>query len=428
MNILIKNIDVIPVDGKNELIKNTNIYIVDDRIEYIGDLKDDIELEKIIDGKGKVLMPGLVNAHTHIGMSLLRNYADDLPLFEWLSEKIWPIEGKMTDEDIYWGSLLSMAEMIQTGTTTFCDMYDSMEYVGKGVERSGMRAILAKGMVEDENKDKKLEDSRKLFENWNNKANGRVKVMLAPHAPYTCSREFIKEIKDLADRLDTGIHIHVSETEGEVKDSLKDKKMTPVEFLDDIGVFERLTVAAHCVHVDKNDMKILKDKNVSPVNNPTSNLKLASGFAPIQEMLDMGINVAIGTDGSSSNNNLNMFEEMHIASIVNKALNKDATSVTAMDVIEMATINGARTLGLEDEIGSIEVGKKADMIIIDINKTHIQPIHNLVSAITYSVQGSDVDTVIVDGEILMESRELKTIDIDKTMKKVRMITDNLLER
>jgi len=428
MNILIKNIDIIPVDGKEEVIENTNLYIVGDRIEHIGDLLDTIKVDKTIDGRGKVLMPGLVNAHTHIGMSLLRNYADDLPLFDWLSDMIWPIEAKMTDEDIYWGSMLSMAEMIETGTTTFCDMYDSMDFVAKGVEKSGMRAVLTRGVIEDDKWEEKLRASEELYREWNNKAGGRIKIMMAPHAPYTCGKDSLKDIKDLAEDLDTGIHIHVSETKAELEDSLRDKGMTPVEFLNDIGVFDRPTVAAHCVHVNKRDMEIMKEKNVSPVNNPTSNLKLASGFAPIQEMLDMGINVALGTDGSSSNNNLNMFEEIHIASILNKALNEDATSVKAMDVIKMATINGARALGLDKEIGSIELGKKADLILIDIKKAHIYPVHNLISAITYSVQGSDVDTVIVDGRILMENRELKTIDLDETMEKVDSLTRELLKK
>lgn len=428
MNILIKNIDIIPVDGEKDILKNTNLYIVEDKIHHIGDILENIKVDKIIDGKNKVLMPGLVNAHTHIGMSLLRNYADDLPLHDWLNNKIWPIEGKMTSEEIYYGSLLSMVEMIETGTTSFCDMYDSMDRVAEGVEEIGMRAVLTRGVIEDANKDKKLKASEELYLNWNNRANGRIKIMIAPHSPYTCSGDYLIELKNLADRLGTGIHIHVSETEKEVEDSISEKGKTPVEFLNDLGILDTHTIAAHCVHVNKNDIKILKEKNVFPVNNPTSNLKLASGFAPIEEMLKTGITVALGTDGSSSNNNLNMFEEMHIASILNKAVNRDATSVGAMDVIKMATINGAKALGLEEEIGSIEIGKKADIILIDMDKAHIYPIHNLISAIVYSAQGSDVDTVIIDGKIVMENRIINTIDKRNIIDNVVSLTEELLNR
>lgn len=414
MTFLIKNVDLLSMDGNKEIIYNTNVYIKEDKIKYIGDIREDIEVKRIIDGKNKLAMPGLINGHTHIGMSLLRNYADDLPLHKWLTEAIWPVEAKLNDEDIYWGSLLSMVEMIQSGTTTFCDMYFFMDEVAKGVMESGMRGVLTRGLIEEpDNPNRKLDETRSLFKDWHGKGNGRIKVMVAPHAPYTCSPDFLLKAMDLAKELNTGIHIHLSETKKEVEDSIKSYGKSPIKHVYDLGLFDFHTIAAHCVHVDDEDIDIMAEKNVYPVYNPGSNLKLASGFPPVDKMLKKEIAVALGTDGSSSNNNLNMFEEINLAAIVNKAVNMDAISVPAYSAIEMATLNGAKALNWEDEIGSIKLGKKADIILLDMDKPHLYPKHNLVSAISYSVQGSDVDTVIIDGKIIMEKREIKTLDVEQ---------------
>mgnify|MGYP001007269443 FL=1 len=415
MTILIKGITLVPMDGKNEVIEETNIYL-DEEIIHIGELKEDIEVERVIDGKNKVAMPGLINAHTHIGMSLLRNFADDLPLHSWLTEKIWPTEAKLIAKDVYWGSLLSMVEMIQSGTTAFCDMYFFMDEVGKGLEEAGIRGVLTRGLIEENDEvvnKEKLRDTRDLFKNWHGKGNGRIKVMVAPHAPYTCSPDFLLETMKLANELNTGIHIHLSETKKEVEDSFKAFGKSPIKHVYDLGLLDIHTIAAHCVHVDEEDIEIMKEKNVYPVNNPGSNLKLASGFAPVDKMLKKGISVALGTDGSSSNNNLNMFEEINLAAIVNKAVNLDAVSVPAIDALGMATINGAKALDWDDEIGSIEIGKKGDLILTDMDKPHLYPRHNIISSLAYSVQAADVDTVIVDGKIIMEKREVKTLDVEK---------------
>ena len=410
----IKNIDVLPMNGKEEIIKNTNIYIDGKVIKHIGELREDFEVTRIIDGKNKLAMPGLINAHTHIGMSLLRNFADDLPLHEWLTKKIWPTEANLRGDDVYWGSLLSMVEMIESGTTAFCDMYFFMEEVAKGLEESGMRGVLTRGLIEEkDNPNLKLDETRDLFNNWDGKADRRIKVMVAPHAPYTCSPEFLLKTMELAKDLNTGIHIHLSETKKEVEDSINIYGKSPIKHVYDLGLLDFHTIAAHCVHADDNDIEILYEKNVYPVNNPGSNLKLASGFAPVDKMLKKGIKVALGTDGSSSNNNLNMFEEINLAAIVNKAVNLDAISVPAYKAIEMATVNGAEALGWGKEIGSLEEGKKADLILIDLDKPHLYPRHNIISALAYGVQASDVDTVIVDGNILMEKRIIRTLDVEK---------------
>lgn len=414
MTFLIKDVELLSMGDTKDIVYSTNIYIEDDRVIHIGDIRKDIKVERIIDGRNKLAMPGLVNAHTHIGMSLLRNYADDLPLHKWLTEKIWPVEDKLNGKDIYWGSLLSMVEMIESGTTAFCDMYFFMDEVAKGVVESGMRAVLTRGLIEEpDNPSRKLNETRDLFKNWNGKGNDRIKVMVAPHAPYTCSADFLLKTMELAKELDTGIHIHLSETKKELEDSIKSHGKSPIKYVNDLGLFDFHTIAAHCVHIDDEDIDIISKKSVYPVNNPGSNFKLASGFAPVDKMLKKGIPVALGTDGSSSNNNLNMFEEINLAAIVNKAVNMDAISVPAYSALEMGTLNGAKALDWEDDIGSIEVGKKADIILIDMDKPHLYPKYNLISALSYSVQGSDVDTVIIDGKIVMEKREIKTLDVER---------------
>lgn len=414
MKILIKNISMITVNNNNEFYSEKSVAIEDDKIKYIGEIPEDFNADRIIDGKGKLLMPGLVNSHTHMAMSLLRNYADDLPLWEWLSEKIWPIEDKFTAEDVYWGSMLSIVESIKSGVTCFSDMYFFMEDTARAVDESGIRAVLARGMMgQSEEGDVRFKEVRELYKNWHKKGDGRITVMVAPHAPYTCSPDYIKSVIKLAEELNVGIHTHLSESKKEVDDSFKEYGKSPIKHMEDLGLLDLKVTAAHCVHLSDDDIEIMARKNVSVVNNPGSNLKLGNGFAPVDKLLKRGINVALGTDGASSNNNLNMFEEINLAAIVNKAVTGDPTAVPAAKAVEMATINGARALGLEKEIGSIEVGKKADLILLDLNKPHLYPAYNLVSSAAYSAQASDVDTVIVNGKIVMENREMKTVDVEK---------------
>lgn len=429
MTVLIKNIDLIPMTKNNHIINKTNIYIRDDRIAYIGEIRDDFDVAYTIDGKNKLAMPGLINAHTHLGMSLLRNYADDLPLHDWLTKAIWPVEAKLNEEDIYWGSLLSMVEMIQSGTTSFCDMYFFMEKVGQGLIESGMRGVLTRGLIEEPDKpDRKLNETRVLYESWNGEGNGRIKVMVAPHAPYTSSPSFLVRGKDLARELNTGLHIHLSETKEEVEESFKLYGKSPIKHVHDLGLFDLHTIGAHCVHVDEEDIDLMSRYKVYPVNNPGSNLKLASGFAPVDKMLKKGIKVSLGTDGASSNNNLNMFEEINLAALLNKAVNLDAVSVPAYVALEMATINGAHALGWGNEIACLEVGKKADIILMDLDKAHLYPRHNLISAVAYGMQASDVDTVIVDGKIIMEKREIKTLDVEKIIYMAEKQARDLIKR
>ncbi|HHW01922.1 MAG TPA: amidohydrolase [Thermoanaerobacterales bacterium] len=430
MNILIKNAALISMDGKDEPVKNVNVAIEKDKIKYIGDVPKDFYAEKVIDARENLIMPGLVNGHTHVAMSLFRNYADDLPLMDWLKTRIWPVEEKLTEDDVYWGSMLGVVELIRSGVTCFSDMYFFMEETAKAVEESGIRAVLARGLVgsDDDDGGSRFKETRELYRNWHNGAGGRIKVMAGPHAPYTCSPGYLKKVIELAKELNVGIHIHLSESADEVEESLKNYGKSPVRHVYDLGLFDVPTVAAHCVHVSDEDIDILAENMVSVVNNPTSNLKLASGFAPVEKMIRRGVNVALGTDGPASNNNLNMFEEMNLAAIVNKSINRDATSIPAITAVKMATVNGARALGLEKEIGSIEIGKKADLIIIDIHKPHFYPRHNIISSLAYSAQASDVKTVIVDGEIVMEDYEIKTVDTERIMFEAERAAKSLIGR
>ncbi len=431
MDIVIKDVCLLPMDGRNKLLENMNIYIEGNKIREISPEYKDYPSCKIIDGRNKLAMPGLINAHTHVAMSIFRNYADDLPLHSWLEDEIWPKEAKLTADHVYWSSLLSMAEMIESGTTSFSDMYFFMDEVGEALKKSGMRGVLARGMTDDNDEAlnrEKFEDVERLYKTWNGQLDGRVKVMVGPHAPYTCSPEFLRQSKELAKKLDTSIHIHLSETEKEVFDSFDNYEKSPIEHVRDLGLFEQPVLAAHCVYLDENDLEIIRDNDVVPVYNPGSNLKLASGFARVDEMMEMGIHVALGTDGASSNNNLNMFEEINLAALLSKAVSKDATAVSAYDALEMATINGAKALKWQDEIGSIEEGKKADIILIDMDKAHLYPRHNIISALAYSAQGSDVDTSIIDGRIVMENRQLKTLDMEEIKREIERVEEELFNR
>lgn len=427
MNILIKNASILTMNGNNEVIEKGSIAIEGNTIKHIGEVPGDFKADKIIDGDKKVVMPGIINAHTHMAMSLFRNYADDLPLWEWLSEKIWPIEDKLTAEDVYWGTMLSIVESIKSGVTCFSDMYFFMDETARAALDSGIRARLAWGMIgNDPADDTRFNTTKRFYDEWNGKGEGRISVMAGPHAPYTCGPDYLKRVSEFAKDLNVGIHIHLSESKKEVQDNYDQYGKSPIKHVEDLGIFDVPVTAAHCVHLSDEDIEILARKGVSVINNPGSNLKLANGFAPVAKLLEKGVNVALGTDGSSSNNNVNMFEEINLAAILNKGVTNNPTCVPAMTAIQMATKNGAKALGLDGEIGSLEVGKKADVVILDFNKPHLRPVHNVVSAIAYSAQASDVETVIIDGNIVMENYELKTIDVDKVYENIDKCVEKLM--
>ncbi|NLY42959.1 MAG: amidohydrolase [Clostridiaceae bacterium] len=434
MNTLIKNANIITMESEQKVIKNGYVGITDDRIVYVGEeLPEDFWPQRILDCRGGAVLPGLINAHTHSPMVLLRSYADDLPLQEWLFNRIFPVEDKLTSEDIYWASMLGTMEMIRSGITCFADMYYFMDEVAKVVSKVGIRANLSRGLqCFDDNidplQDRRLLENEQLFKDWEGESNGRIRVFLGPHSVYTCTPSYLEYIVDLAQRLGTGIHIHVSETLKENEECLEKYGKTPVRHLYDHGIFNCPSIAAHCVHVSEEDMSLLKEKNVSVVYNPGSNLKLGSGIAPVTSMMERGINVALGTDGASSNNNLNMFEEIHLAALLSKGVKQQPTNIKAYEALEMATVNGAKALGWDKDIGMIKPGMKADIIIVNLNKPHFYPMHNIISNMVYSAQAGDVETLLVDGKIIMDKGEFKTIDEEEVYYNIKKIGKELAYR
>ena len=406
-DVVIKGVEIINKKD-NDLF---NIGISGNKIAYIG--TEDIVGTKIISGAKHIAIPGMVNAHTHAAMTLLRSYADDMRLMDWLENKIWPVEAHMHKDDIYWGTMLAVVEMIKSGTTTFADMYVAMDKVAEAVEETGIRASLSRGLIgvvaDGENK---LQENIQLFKDWHGKANGRIQIMLGPHAPYTCPPEYLKKVISAAQNLGSEIHMHLAETETEVHNCIKETGLTPIALMDKLGMFEAGTLAAHCVHVTTADMQIMAKKHVRVAHNPQSNLKLASGIAPVNEMLNQGIIVALGTDGASSNNNLDMLEEARLAAFIHKNQTGDPTVIPASTALEMATVNGAKALGLQD-LGEIEIGQKADIVLYDMDKPYWYPRYDRTSLFIYAANSSDADTVIVDGKVIMEKGQFLNIDTEK---------------
>lgn len=367
--------------------------------------------EKVIEASGRLALPGLVNSHTHVSMSLLRNLADDRELMDWLEHAVWPMEAKMGPEEIHLGARLSMIELIRSGVTAFADMYFHMDQVAEAALEAGIRANVGAGLTGEGGAiGEKLEAFRELHRNYNGAGDGLITVDLAPHAPYTCDRGCLEEAAALANELDCGLHIHLSETAGEVAQCREKHGISPVALAEQCGIFSRRTIAAHCVHVDEADMDILKQNHVHVVHNPSSNLKLASGFAPVGRMLEKGVSLAIGTDGPASNNNQDMVEELHLAAILAKAAARNPKALPAWQAISLATRGGAETLGLPEGSGSLQEGAPADIILMDSSGAHMQPLYDPAAAIAYSASSSDVVTLLCRGRVVMEERNILTLD------------------
>lgn len=420
MKILIRDCYLYNPSGDSE-VTSGDIAIEGNRFLKVGgegEVPPGWKPERVLDGRDHLCLPGLINCHTHAAMTLLRSFADDLPLMHWLEKKIWPVEARLTGDDVYWGTLLAIIEMIESGTTTFSDMYFFMERTAEAVKVSGMRACLSRGLVgTGDSAEQGLEESRELLEKWQGAAGGRISVWLGPHAPYTCPPDYLDRVLSLAGDYRAGIHIHVAETRDEVTRIARDYGKTPVAYLAERGVFQFPVLAAHCVHLSGEDMAALAEAGVAVAHNPESNMKLASGIAPVPELMAAGVTVGIGTDGASSNNNLDMFEEMRTAALLHKVNENDPLVLTASQVMAMATRDGARALRLED-LGLLKPGYKADLIMVDLHQAHLYPRNNLVAHMVYSVQASDVNTVIIDGRIVMEERKILTVDKERVFQEV----------
>lgn len=425
--LLIKNVELLHTPNE-ELY---TIAIENEKIVFVGKALADIDINdaEIIDGKGKLATAGMVNTHGHVSMTLLRSYADDMALMNWLENKIWPIEAKMDDKDIYWGALLGIMEMLKGGTTCFADMYGPfMEKVAEAVAETGIRANLCRGLIGvTPDKDVKLEENTRLAEEWQGYDKGRIRVTYGPHAPYTCPLDYMYQIIQAAANHKAEIQMHLCETKFEVETCVKEHGVTPIKLMNDIGLFDLGTIAAHCVYLTDEDMDIMAAKNVRVAHNPQSNLKLASGIAPVCAMLKKGICVGLGTDGASSNNNLDMLEECRAAAMLHKVTSLDPLAIPASTAWEMATSNGAKVLGFKD-LGFIKEGQLADIVLWDMHKPYWYPRHNKLSQLVYAASSNDADTVIVAGKKVVEKGKLLAFDEEKIYVEANNCAQNLLKR
>jgi len=376
-----------------------------------------------IDASGKLVMPGLINAHTHAPMTLFRGIADDLPLETWLYKYIWPAEAKWLSPDfVRLGTQLAAAEMIRSGIVLFCDMYYFEDDIAKACKEAGIRVVIGEALVDFPTANcKTIDDQLKyteyLLSQWND--DSLVVPSVQPHSPYAASSELMQQSKALADEYSAPYLLHVSETQGEVQESMEKYSRTPVGRLADLGLLGPTTVAIHGVHLTDDDIELLAQYDAGVVHCPESQLKLASGFTPVPKLLEAGIKVGLGTDGAASNNDLNMFGEMGTAAKVHKVMAGDPTVVHARQALSMATLQAARVLGLEDRLGSLEVGKRGDMIVLDLDVPHMVPVYNITSHLVYAAHSSDVRTVIINGRVVMRDRELLTLDESEIFARAR---------
>ncbi len=431
MNILIENCTVLPMTGPEDKPFEGSVGISGDKISMIS-RRDEGEQHtrrvhqfekecgdglRRIDGRGLVAMPGLVNTHNHVSMTLMRGYADDIPLMRWLNEYIWPFEADLTPHAVKIGAQLGIAEMLAGGTTTFMDMYWMQATVAEAVDESGIRAVLCATLT-DFNMPVFELDLDRLMSRWMDTPHGRITARVSPHAPYTCSPDTIRRAVELAATYDIGMNIHVSETLDEVQTMRERYGKTSAEYLRDLGCFTRPTLAVHSVHVTDSDIAIFAHNGVAVSHNPQSNMKLASGTAPVVRMLDAGLTVGLGTDGACSNNDLDMWEEMRSAAFLQKLSTGDPLVLPAYQALHMVTVGGAAAIGLDDKIGTLEEGKLADVILVETRRAHMQPCHDLVANLAYCAKASDVATTIVNGEIVAENGRCVNIDLPQVVSEV----------
>ncbi len=425
MDLIIENGTFLTMDGEGRVIEDGFLCVRKDRICRIesGRKRDaNLQSRKTLDAEGGLVLPGLINGHTHAAMSLFRGLADDLPLMEWLTNYIFPVESRMDAEFVYAGTQLACAEMIMSGSTTFCDMYLFEDQVAMAGKEAGMRCLVGEvtydfpsphyGPVENA-----LPFSESLIRAW--EKDPLVHIAVEPHSLFTCSPDLLKSSGELARRYGVPLIIHVAETEAEVEDVKKRYGRRPVDHLASLGLLDSNLIADHCVHLTPLEIDALAESGVRVVHTPESNMKLASGVAPVSRMLSKGIVVGLGTDGCASNNNLDLFGEMDSAAKLAKVNAMDPTVMDAETVLRMATINGATALGLGEITGSLEPGKKADIIVVDTKKPHLTPLYNPYSHMVYSARGSDVRHSLIDGRLVMEDRRLLTLDLDSVMDRAR---------
>jgi 5-methylthioadenosine/S-adenosylhomocysteine deaminase len=434
VDLLVTNGLVVTMDNEMTIIEDGAIAINKGEVVAVGPavaIQEAFKAGDKIDAIGKIIMPGLVNTHTHAAMTIFRGMADDLPLDTWLQSHIWPAEAQFINEDaVRIGANLAMAEMIRSGTTTFADMYFFSDSLAQAVKLTGMRAVIGEAVIDFPTPDSRSPQEsftiiEKLAKTW--QSDPRITIAIAPHAPYTCSPETLKASKVMADRLGLPLMIHAAETQKEVREVAAKYGVTPFAHLKNIGFFGGRVIVAHAVYSTPGDIVLMADNNLGVAHNPISNMKLASGVAPIPEMLKAGVAVGLGTDGAASNNNLNMFKEMNAAALLQKVARLDPTVLSAAAAVKAATIGGAKVLGMDARLGSLEAGKRADLILIDANQPGMVPRYNVYSHLVYAANGADVATVIIDGRVVMLNRKLLTLDEESVMAEAKKLAWEISE-
>lgn len=399
-------------------LKPATIAIANGLIAAIDNIPTDFTPTRRINGAGKLLIPGLINSHTHIPMTILRNTADDLTFHDWLFGRILPLEEQLNPEDCYWSTQLGLMEMLRTGTTCFLDMYFHMDHIANAICDAGARAILSRGLMggaDDAAGEQRLREATEEIARWQNRPN--LTFMLAPHAPYTCDPGYQREVAQTAKQLNVGIHTHISESRREVEDILAQYGKRPPALLEETGLLTPRTIAAHCVHLNEADIQILARTGTHVAHNPVSNLKLANGVAPIPALRAAGVNVTLGTDGAASNNTLNLFKDLSLATVVHKGTSGDPQAITATEGLQMVWSNAAHALNLPN-IGKLAEGYAADLALIDLSHPNLQPTNDPLTALAYSTSGHEVELTMVAGKILYENGAFPTIDADRVRREV----------
>lgn len=428
VDLIVTGAKVLLLDPDNTCLNRASVAIDQDEIVAVGStdkITKQYTAKQMIIAEDSLIMPGFVNCHTHAAMTCFRGIADDLELMEWLNNYIFPDEAKYVNKDLaYWGSLLAIAEMIKSGTTTFCDMYLFENEAARAAKAAGIRCLLGEVLFDHPSPNfatvaEGTAYTKMLIEKWRD--DPLVNIIIEPHSLYTCSKPLLDDVKKLSRDYDVPIGLHLLENTGEKKQLEEKFGKGAVSYLKDIGYLDENFIAFHCVCFSEEDMKLFADNGCKVSHNPASNMKLASGVAPVPEMIQAGITVGLGTDGCASNNTLDIIKEMSMAAKLHKVARLDPTVMDAHTVVRMATIQGAKVLGMEKKIGSLEPGKKADIIIIGLNKPHLTPLYSAYSHLVYAASGADVDTVIINGKVVMENRQLLTINEKEVMQQVREI-------
>jgi len=434
VDLLVLNGTLVTMDKDRRVIEDAGIAVAGGRIVAVGTSREIVRsysAPQRVDAANKIIIPGLINGHTHIPMTLFRGLADDLDLQDWLTKFIFPAEAKnVSEEFVRAGTRLGLAEMIRGGTTTYCDMYYFEDAIADETAKAGVRGVLGETVIDFPVADNKTNAEamayvERFVQKW--KGHELITPAIAPHAPYTVSEEHLKAVRAFSDRTGAPIVTHISETKREVDDSLKAKGASPIDYLSRIGFLNERVIAAHVVWPSEGEIGILKRAGVGVVHNPQSNMKLASGVAPVPKMMKEGLKVGLGTDGAASNNDLSMWEEMDTVAKLHKVFSGDPKVISAEEAFELATIRGAQALHLEKDIGSIETGKRADIVLVERDALNQIPLYNVYSHLVYATKASDVETVIINGRIVMRDRRLLTLDEAAIKDKARVFREQVIK-